>query len=177
MNQATDKKLILNTALAAMEVEDLLGISGGSVALVTDRVGLPDGMYKFDVTMAELDTVGKDDKPAIRLDINLGEAVELTDETQRAELADVQFPVEYSEGYVLKAKNGFGIRSFITFISGYLEASGQLEVPLTDILPKLAGLSGICRITAESRLRHGADDKPENRYIANRIKVNEVIWD
>lgn len=168
-----------NALLANMSVEDLLNMDMTQVELVVDGVLLPGGLYAFTVKSCEVENAGKagEEKPVIAVKIELNGAIEL-DSPADQEIVDTldlaSNPQGYRENFQLASKDGFGVRSFNTFTSGWSAVTGITK--LGDIVQGLAGAQGVCRLQVNTYLPNGKADSPENYKSNNRLKVTETLW-
>lgn len=170
---------ISNAVLSQLSAEDLLNLDVDSVELVTDGITLPSGLYTFTVKDCEVASVGKtgEEKPAIVTSLIITGYVELDNPADNAIVDTLNLaenPINYKENFLLNSKEGFGLRSFSTFVAGWTAVSGIRKVG--DIVPALAGAQGVTRLQVNSYLPTGKADAPENYRENNRLKVTETVW-
>lgn len=170
---------IASAALNNMGVEDLLALDGNMVELVTDIPVVPAGYYHFTVKDAEVDQLGKEgeQKPYIVVNLELN-AVEKLDNAADQSIVDqidlANNPVKYREAFGLQTKDGFGVRSFVTFTHQLAQDTGVTQVGARlEILP---GAQGVAYIGVNTYLPANKADVPENYKTNNRMDVKQVVW-
>ena len=168
----TEQVIIKGKDLAQMDVESLLSLSISSVELLADLPTLPSGFYEFVVDSADLDTVGKEDKQAIVVALDLTSVAELENPNDAAMLEGLEFPREFKTNFSLEAKNGYGLRAFVTFAHGYAVEQGLTSA--MDIIAKLPGATGVVHIVAESWIPEGKTK--EEARMRNRMREADTIW-
>lgn len=157
--------------LKDMSVEDLLAIRAIDVEEVTDFVPFPTAAYRFEVKGTGIESVGKDEKACIEVELTITEVQELDNPEEESEVGEL--PREYTERFMLEqVKNGFGVRSFVTFVKPLAVAQGNPEATVNEMMEMVSGATGVVLI----KRRAYTNDAGEQRVV-NNLGVTSVLWD
>jgi hypothetical protein len=159
---------ISNEELNNLSVEDLLELQSGEVQHIEDYRPFPTAEYDFTVKSCALDEAGKEKKPAVVLVLTLNDVNPETFEKPEEQEDMPELPAELKCVYMVKAKDGFGIRQFLTLGATIEDGESMTASQLIEALPGMQG-SGIV-----AKRQYTNDNDVE--MTVNNLVVQSVEW-
>jgi hypothetical protein len=153
---------ISNEELNNLSVEDLLELQSGEVQHVEDYRPFPTADYEFTVKSCELDEAGKEKKPAIIMTLTLTDVDPESFEKPEEQEDMPELPAELKCVYMVQAKDGFGIRQFLTLGATIEDGESLTASQLIETLPGMQGHGIVAK-------RQYTNDNDEERTVNNLV--------
>lgn len=157
-------------ALNELGADDLLNLDISQLKDVEGFNPIPTALYGFTVKGFEIDTVGADDKTAIKMELELLECMEVGNEAEQEEVDGLEFPRTFNSMFVLEGTKGFAARNFATM---FREIASQNNVStISEILEHAVGATGAILIKRSTY----KDKNTGEQKVQNQLETNTVQW-
>ena len=172
----TTKQFLDADTLNNMDAETLLNMDIGELKDLEAFKALPSGLYAFQVLQPEIDTVGADNKAAIKGKFKLLDCLELDNEADRSEFGDdgVFEARDYMELFILEKNKGYGARKFATMFREPAAEAGAKTI--VEVLEAAQGLTGAVYIKKSSYSVKDENGKVVETKYSNEMVANTVQW-
>lgn len=172
----TEQKNFLDAdTLNNLDADTILNMDIGELQDLQGFKVLPSGFYAFQVGQPEIDTVGADNKAAIKATFKLLECLELENEADASEFGDAGFEAQdYMELFVLERNKGYGARKFATMFRHPAQEAGVKTI--TEILETAQGMTGAVYIKKSSYTKKDEHGKAVETKFQNEMQADTVQW-
>lgn len=159
--------------LELLNADSMMDMNIDDVADLEGYQPLPAGLFKFVITACGMEVVGQEDKPTIRLDLELSECIELVKESERETLPE--FPRKYKENFFLETKKRIGLKAFITMMRPIAVENGW-GTPAA-IIAGCIGFGGECLIKKGGYNKATDDGSKGEWFDTNNIDPATVVFE
>jgi hypothetical protein len=161
-----------DTQLEALNADGMMDINIDDVADLEGYQPLPAGLFTFVIAKCGMEVVGNEDKPTIRLDLELTSCVELVKESDRETLPE--FPRNYKENFFLETKKRIGLKAFITMMRPIAMENGWTTP--AAIIVGCVGFGGECLIKKGGYNKKNEDGSKGEWFDTNNIDPATVVF-